>query len=267
MTLNRAGIAKYKLRKSLESNGAVAKRTDLTEAVMTYDPKNGYRVVGFDAEDMATKIHATGGGRMITPMTSIKEALATALPILREVALTDDDPRYKAAMQKVATALASLESGDARERIARVIDPLSFHLREESGGLLCTVECNEALATADAILATGLVSAKHDRLLGDLLAVIHRDGGHYQSDHGTEKAVADAHSKWADLISRAEHLDEAAIRADERERCAQIAENLPNIAWTRAENAERQAPTRSMQVVIAAAIRAGCDALTEQERT
>ncbi len=30
------------------------------------------------------------------------------------------------------------------------------------------------------------------RQLGDLLAVIHRDGGHYQAEHGTEKAVADA---------------------------------------------------------------------------
>lgn len=28
--------------------------------------------------------------------------------------------------------------------------------------------------------------------LGDLLAVIHRDGGHYQDAHGTEKAVEDA---------------------------------------------------------------------------
>jgi hypothetical protein len=27
--------------------------------------------------------------------------------------------------------------------------------------------------------------------LGNLLAVIHRDGGHYQGEHGTDKAVAD----------------------------------------------------------------------------
>lgn len=30
------------------------------------------------------------------------------------------------------------------------------------------------------------------RKLGSLLAVIHRDGGHYESEHGTEKACADA---------------------------------------------------------------------------
>lgn len=32
--------------------------------------------------------------------------------------------------------------------------------------------------------------------LGDLLAVIHRDGGHYQEKHGTAKAVEDAIALW-----------------------------------------------------------------------
>lgn len=32
-------------------------------------------------------------------------------------------------------------------------------------------------------------------LLGELLAVIHGDGGHYQSDHGSEKATKDAIDK------------------------------------------------------------------------
>ncbi len=31
-----------------------------------------------------------------------------------------------------------------------------------------------------------------EKQLGDLLAIIHRDGGQYQREHGTEKAVADA---------------------------------------------------------------------------
>jgi hypothetical protein len=35
-----------------------------------------------------------------------------------------------------------------------------------------------------------LVSAKH--MLSELLAVIHRDGGHYQGEHGINKAVKDA---------------------------------------------------------------------------
>lgn len=42
------------------------------------------------------------------------------------------------------------------------------------------------------------------RQLGELLAIVHRDGGHYQSLHGDEKAVADAHLVWGELISQAE---------------------------------------------------------------
>lgn len=35
-------------------------------------------------------------------------------------------------------------------------------------------------------------AARLSSQLGNLLAVIHRDGGHYESEHGTEKACADA---------------------------------------------------------------------------
>ncbi|MFN8681249.1 hypothetical protein ACDP63_08860 [Paracoccus sp. P2] len=37
--------------------------------------------------------------------------------------------------------------------------------------------------------------------LGELLAVIHRDGGHYQSQHGDEKAVDEAHMIVARLLT------------------------------------------------------------------
>jgi hypothetical protein len=33
-----------------------------------------------------------------------------------------------------------------------------------------------------------------ERWLRDLLAVIHRDGGHYTEKHGLEKSTADAHA-------------------------------------------------------------------------
>lgn len=36
--------------------------------------------------------------------------------------------------------------------------------------------------------------------LANLLARIHRDGGHYQQEHGTEKACEDAHQIVAHLI-------------------------------------------------------------------
>jgi hypothetical protein len=40
-----------------------------------------------------------------------------------------------------------------------------------------------------------------ESMLLNLLAVIHRDGGHYQAEHGTRKAVADACKEWQRLIS------------------------------------------------------------------
>ncbi len=42
--------------------------------------------------------------------------------------------------------------------------------------------------------------------LGNLLAIIHRDGGHYQQQHGTKKAVDDAHAEWGRLITLAESV-------------------------------------------------------------
>lgn len=42
--------------------------------------------------------------------------------------------------------------------------------------------------------------------LGNLLAIIHRDGGHYTAMHGHEKAVRDAHLIWASLIGENERL-------------------------------------------------------------
>jgi len=38
------------------------------------------------------------------------------------------------------------------------------------------------------------------QLLSSLLAIIHRDGGHYEAKHGTEKAVDDAIKKVSDLM-------------------------------------------------------------------
>lgn len=53
--------------------------------------------------------------------------------------------------------------------------------------------------------ATRIAALEADaKWLGELLAIIHRDGGHYQAQHGTEKAVNDAHLLWADLMTRAE---------------------------------------------------------------
>ena len=51
--------------------------------------------------------------------------------------------------------------------------------------------------------------------LGNLLALLHRDGGHYQGEHGTDNAVGEATMAWSELILRAEkaEADLAAARA------------------------------------------------------
>ena len=55
-----------------------------------------------------------------------------------------------------------------------------------------------------------------DKALGDLLAIIHRDGGHYQVAHGAKAAVEAAHKIWADLQTRAEASTEPAGAMEER---------------------------------------------------
>ena len=42
--------------------------------------------------------------------------------------------------------------------------------------------------------------------LGDLLAIIHRDGGHHTAAVGEQQSVEDAHKVWAKLISENESL-------------------------------------------------------------
>ena len=46
------------------------------------------------------------------------------------------------------------------------------------------------------------------KMLGELLAVLHADGGHYQYEHGTEKAVADAITKYYELTRQLAELTE-----------------------------------------------------------
>lgn len=57
-------------------------------------------------------------------------------------------------------------------------------------------ELNETIATAIAAIQ------REENWLGELLAIIHRDGGHHQVKVGTDQAVKDAHRIWADLQSQ-----------------------------------------------------------------
>lgn len=46
-------------------------------------------------------------------------------------------------------------------------------------------------------------SMGYENALRNLLAIIHRDGGHYAAEHGIKKAVEDAHKVWAELRTKA----------------------------------------------------------------
>lgn len=71
----------------------------------------------------------------------------------------------------------------------------------------------EVIAFRGALHDHQLMAKEHDtasKRLSDLLARIHRDGGHYEAEHGTEKACADADEKVVTLMVRVEELELAA---------------------------------------------------------
>jgi len=53
----------------------------------------------------------------------------------------------------------------------------------------------------DDVMINGLFATieAREQMLGDLLAIIHRDGGDYKAKHGTQKAVEAAHKIWGEL--------------------------------------------------------------------
>ena len=61
-------------------------------------------------------------------------------------------------------------------------------------------ELTEASMKACALLATIDYLVDSEEMLGNLLAVIHRDGGHYTAEHGMEKSYEDAEKKVANMI-------------------------------------------------------------------
>lgn len=100
-------------------------------------------------------------------------------------------------MTDITTKLRSLASW-LRQLAAHEPEPEC-----KASHIKCGFDCCDAADEIDRLRAeVAEVAAKRDewagfsaRLsiqLGNLLAVIHRDGGHYESEHGTEKACADA---------------------------------------------------------------------------
>jgi hypothetical protein len=53
-----------------------------------------------------------------------------------------------------------------------------------------------------------------ERMLGNLLAIVHRDGGHHTERVGLAQSASDAHQAWADLITRAERAESELLYAE-----------------------------------------------------
>jgi len=143
------------------------------------------------------------------------------------------------AMQNARAALAAPPQ-DVVEGIARIIDPHSFMdiPFTDDAALLDMVEQSKALALrkATAILAFGLVTtadvplqnawAAKAKLLADH-AIPYREGTWYFDNDLTRDMFIDAAVSCFNAPNMRQAHDEAAIRADERERCARVAERTP----------------------------------------
>ena len=122
---------------------------------------------------------------------------------------TDDarrDAEKQAALKAESTKIAELEAGIA-DRDAR-IDLL------KKANAAWHVEIDAVTKDRDDWITS---HAQLFRKIGNLLAVIHRDGGHYQSEHGLDKAIADAQDRICDTragLGAADELTLAAKRAD-----------------------------------------------------
>ena len=91
-------------------------------------------------------------------------------------------------------------SNDERDRVARQVPAFLY----AEGRVLRTIGEIVDELNRDHALAQ---EACHE--LRNLLAIIHRDGGHYVTEHGAKKAVEDAHLVWAALQQEVEELRKA----------------------------------------------------------
>ncbi len=100
------------------------------------------------------------------------------------------------------------ELTDAQETIRRLRGKAEFAMPEDMRGKFHNGQCSDACDMVDGPCACGAwhsvkewlgkllkylnTAKKENQSFGNVLAVIHRDGGHYISTHGAEKASRDA---------------------------------------------------------------------------
>jgi len=74
----------------------------------------------------------------------------------------------------------------------------------------------ETIADLRRQLAESKAKAEEMEYAGNLLAIIHGDGGHYITDHGWKKAVDDAMTKWYAAYARIAEFEEAVKKESQR---------------------------------------------------
>ena len=99
------------------------------------------------------------------------------------------DPQLQAAID------GAFPKGRTEDIRLLTLSPASLYWKEEAPNRLNLIK---------AALASLPEPMDEESMLLNLLAVIHRDGGHYQAKHGTRKAVEDACKEWQRLILIAE---------------------------------------------------------------
>lgn len=138
--------------------------------------------------------------RITEPQQRIAE-LETALQSAR--AALPESPFDKIGADRLADEVAVL----IQRRIIDARSPTADALLDYRETM--RTERSDRLATLDAELETARAEL---RAVGELLARIHRDGGHYQADHGTLKAIKDAEAKVIELLGSVHELESAQQR-------------------------------------------------------
>jgi hypothetical protein len=123
-------------------------------------------------------------------------------------------------LSQLTRAHPQSEDGEMRHRAAAEIERLTAEVERLTARLELSERVDKLFdeTMARRVFENERLRAALDGLsnvtaLGNLLAVIHRDGGHHTEAVGVEQSVADAHKVWADLISALEDITEAAEEA------------------------------------------------------
>jgi hypothetical protein len=117
--------------------------------------------------------------------------------------------RYDSLVARVTEEMARLRAIEASS--GKRVAELEGEEKRLNDLLACFIPGHQTDAInkqiADATIALRVRAEKAEAHLGNLLAMLHRDGGHYQCEHGTDNAVGEATLVWSELILRAEKAE------------------------------------------------------------